>query len=60
MKLIEEIKTYDDDEILPACRRPTQSDLQATRKKTGRFGSICYRGMYYTIISVTICYTGYH
>ena len=33
MKLIEEIKTYDDNEILAACRTPSQGDLQAPSKK---------------------------
>ena len=33
LKLIEEIKTYDDDDdILAACRRPSQGNLQAEEK----------------------------
>ena len=35
VKLIEEIETYDDNEILAACRTPSQGDLQAPRKKRG-------------------------
>ena len=43
VKLIEEIETYDDNEILAACRTPSQGDLQAPRKKRGKFSSIFCR-----------------
>ena len=37
VRLIDEIKAYDDNKIIAAGGRPSQSDLQAPPKKRGRF-----------------------